>query len=168
MLSGMKHSHSPAIVSRKLDLLASVKKTVIHIAAGCLLVLVGASGFVAASASDNPAADPHTIPVIDGGIGPCSATFTVKDAAGVPIYNSRIRVHISYGFIGAHKLDLEVGANIDGKARFTGLPNRVKQPMQFKASEGDREGEATVDPASGCRAQLEIVLKKTPADPNQP
>ena len=79
--------------------------------------------------------------------------FTVKDAADSPVYDSKVRVHIAYGMFNAHKLDLEVGTNVDGKARFTGLPNRVKQPLQFKASQGDREGSAAYDPAEGYQAR---------------
>jgi hypothetical protein len=126
---------------------------------------------VFASASDPPASDtstsdPHSIPIVDGGIGLCSADFTVKDCAGAPVYDTKIRVHIAYGVF--HKLDLEVGTNSDGKGRFTGLPNRVKQPLQFRASQGDREGAATVDPAEGCRAQRVIVIAKPLAESSQP
>jgi hypothetical protein len=117
-------------------------------------------------ASDTSAADPHSVPVVDGSIGPCSAEFIVKDGAGSPVYDSKIRVHIAYGVF--HKLDLEVGTNIDGKARFTGLPNRVKQPLLFRASQEDREGSATVDPAAACRAERAILISKAPADSSQP
>lgn len=132
---------------------------------GSLLWLGGAA---ALRASDTSASDPHTVPVVDGGIGPCSAEFAVKDGAGSPVYDSKIRVHIAYGLFSAHKLDLEVGTNIDGKARFTGLPNRVKQPLQFKASQGDREGSAVFDPAEGCKAEHSITLSKAPANSSQP
>lgn len=112
------------------------------------------------------AADAHTVPAVDGGIGPCSADFTVKDETNAPVYDSKIRVHIAYGLF--HKLDLEVGTNIDGKARFTGLPNRVKQPLQFRASQGDREGSATYDPAVSCRGVQTITITKPPASSSQP
>jgi hypothetical protein len=117
-------------------------------------------------ASDTSTADPHSVPAIDGGIGPCSAEFTVKSEAGSPVYDSKIRVHIAYGHF--HKLDLEVGTNIDGRARFNGLPNRVKQPLQFWASGEDREGSAVFDPAQGCRAERAIVISKAPANSSQP
>src|SRR5579863_8030548 len=86
--------------------------------------------------------DPKTIPVIDGGIGPCSADFTITDPSGTPVYAANIKVHIAYGFMYARKLDLEVGTNSDGKARFTGLPDRVKRGLFFEASESDRTAEA--------------------------
>jgi hypothetical protein len=104
--------------------------------------------------------DPHAIPVIDGGIGPCSADFTITDSAAAPVYAAKIKVHIAYGFMNARKLDLEVGTNVDGKARFTGLPDRLKHGLYFRASEGDRTGEAFDDPANTCKAQFTIALQK--------
>src|ERR1700693_1508164 len=83
-------------------------------------------------AQNAPPVDPKTIPVIDGGIGPCSADFTVTDAAGAPVYDAKVRVHIAYGLMSLHKLDLEVGTNAAGKARFTGLPDKTKQGLFFR------------------------------------
>jgi len=108
--------------------------------------------------------DPHSVPVIDGGIGPCSADFTITDADNKPVYAAKIKVHIAYGFMYARKLDLEVGTNADGKARFTGLPDRVKRGLFFEASEGDRVGNAFQDPGATCQAKLEITLRRKPAD----
>ena len=82
-----------------------------------------------------PAPDPKSIPVVDGAIGACSVDFTVTDEAAAPVYAAKIKVHIAYGFMYARKLDLEVGTNVDGKARFTGLPDRVKRGLFFEASE---------------------------------
>src|SRR5579871_4590112 len=49
-----------------------------------------------------PAKDPSKeIPVLDGGIGPCSADLTVTDAAGAPVYAAKVKVHIAYGFMNA-------------------------------------------------------------------
>ena len=106
------------------------------------------------------AADPKSVPVIDGGIGPCSADFTVTDGTGTPVYAADIRVHIAYGFLSAHKLDLEVGTNAAGKARFTGLPAKTKQGLFFQAAEGGREGSAFDDPAKTCRAEFSVALEK--------
>ena len=36
--------------------------------------------------------DPHSIPVVDGALGPCSADFTINDTAGKPVYAARIKV----------------------------------------------------------------------------
>jgi hypothetical protein len=106
--------------------------------------------------------DPKSVPVVDGGIGPCTADFTVTDEAGAPLYAAKIDVHIAYGFLSAHKLDLEVGTNADGKARFTGLPNRVKRGLFFEASLGDRTAQAFDDPAVNCKAQFTLALRKKP------
>jgi hypothetical protein len=106
--------------------------------------------------------DPKSVPVVDGNIGACSVDFTVNDEAGSPVYAAKIKVHIAYGFMYARKLDLEVGTNVDGKARFTGLPERVKRGLFFEASESDRTAEAFDDPATTCKNQFTVVLRKKP------
>jgi hypothetical protein len=105
-------------------------------------------------------ADPNSIPVIDGGIGSCSADFTITDNAGAPIYDAKIKVHIAYGFMYLHKLDLEIGTNAAGKARFTGLPERTKDGLFFRAYSGDREGSVFDDPAKTCKAAFTVPLEK--------
>jgi hypothetical protein len=117
---------------------------------------------LAASAQTPAASDPKSPPVIDGGIGSCSADFTITDPAGAPVYAAKIKVHIAYGFMYARKLDLEVGTNIDGKARFTGLPERTKRGLFFEASQADRTGNAFVDPATTCKSPFTVVLRKKP------
>jgi hypothetical protein len=118
---------------------------------------------VQALSAQNPApVDPKTIPVIDGGIGPCTADFTVNDANGAPVYDAKIQVHIAYRFMSLHKLDLEVGTNAAGKARFTGLPDKTKQGLFFSASKENREGSAFDDPAKTCKAEFTITLQKKP------
>jgi hypothetical protein len=115
----------------------------------------------AAADSQNDAKDESkTVPVIDGGIGPCTADFTVADADGKPLYDAKIRVHIAYRFMNAHKLDLEVGTNADGKARFTGLPDKIKHGIYFYATQGDLQAEAFDDPATNCKAVFALALKK--------
>jgi hypothetical protein len=104
--------------------------------------------------------DPKAVPSIDGGIGPCSADFTINDANGSPVYAAKVKVHIAYGWMNVRKLDLELGTNVDGKARFTGLPDRIKHGIYFKASEGNRTGEAFDDPANNCKAQFTITLRE--------
>lgn len=98
--------------------------------------------------------------MIDGGIGDCSADFIINDDAGKPVYAATIKVHIAYGFMYLRKLDLQVGTNADGKARFTGLPDRTKDGLFFSASEGDREGSAFDDTAKTCNAGFTIALRK--------
>jgi hypothetical protein len=123
-----------------------------------VFVVVVLSGILTAVAQTTP--DPKAVPVLDGGIGPCTADFTITDTSGAPVYAAKIKVHIAYRFGSFHKLDLELGTNADGKARFTGLPSRLKRGMTFLASEGDRTGEAFDDPAVTCHAQLTIALQK--------
>ena|SRR5579864_4345699 len=112
------------------------------------------------------APDPHSVPAVDAALGPCSADFTITDTDKKPVYNAKVRVRIAYGFLSAHKLDLEVGTNVDGKARFTGLPDRLKHGLFFEATEGDRTGNAFDDTSNTCKAQFAITIRK-PAQPTQ-
>ena len=106
-----------------------------------------------------PASD--EVPVVDGGSGACSIDFNVTDSAGKPVYAARIDMHLAYGFAGAHKLDLGVYTNAQGKARFTGLPLKVrKPPIEFRAKKDDLIGLATMDPMAECQAKHDIVLDK--------
>ncbi len=115
-----------------------------------------------AAAQKNAAeqAEAHAVPVLDGGIGPCTADITITDANGGPVYAATVKVHIAYGFMNKRKLDLQLGTNVDGKARFTGLPDKIKHGFYFHATEGDRVGEAFDDPANTCKAQLPITIRK--------
>ena len=121
--------------------------------------------FLLAAVAQAQKPDPKSIPVIDGGIGPCTADFTITDTDSKPVYLAKIKVHIAYGLMSTHKLDLEVSTNVDGKARFTGLPDRVKRGLFFEASEGDRTGNAFDEPSKTCQAQFPITLRKSTAAP---
>ena len=101
-----------------------------------------------------------TITTVDAGLGSCTADFTINDDSGKPVYGANIRVHITYGFGGFHKFDLQVGTNAEGQARFIGLPEHSKQGLFFRASEGDRQGEAFDNPTNTCKAQFTVVLRK--------
>jgi len=125
----------------------------------CLIFLAFASFSLSQTTAPD---DSKTIPVVDGAIGTCSVDFTITDTAGSPVYAAKIKVHIAYGFMYARKLDLEVGTNYDGKARFTGLPDRVKRGLFFEASEGNRSGNAFDDPATTCKNQFTVVLRQKP------
>jgi hypothetical protein len=104
-----------------------------------------------ASAQNQNLPDPHQVPIMDGGAGPCSVAFTVTDPKGAPIYDARIKVHIEYGFGGFHRLDLEAATNVDGKTQFKGLPNKVKgKILYFLAAKGQLSGSATYDPQQNC------------------
>ncbi len=98
---------------------------------------------------------------MDGGAGPCSLELTVMGADGKPVYAATVKVHIAYGFAGAHRLDLQAGTNSDGKVKFTGLPTRVhRPPLEFDASKDDLSGTATYDPSAECQAKHDITLAK--------
>ena len=116
------------------------------------------------TAQTAPSSDPKSISVVDAGLGPCTADFTITDSAGTPVYAATIRVHIAYGFMSAHKLDLEVGTNAAGKARFTGLPDQTKHGLFFQASEADRAASAFDDPAKTCKANFTLALRKNPGN----
>jgi hypothetical protein len=127
-------------------------------AGAAVVILMLATTLCSAQSSSQP--DPKSVPVIDGGLGSCTADFTVTDSAAAPVYDAKIRVHIAYRFLSLHKLDLEIGTNADGKARVTGLPDRIKHPLHFQASQSDRIAEVSDDPATTCKAQFTLVLEK--------
>lgn len=117
--------------------------------------------FLLLSALAAQAPDPHSVPAVDAALGSCSADFTIHDDTGKPIYAAKIEVRVAYGFMNAHKLDLEVGTNFDGKARFTGLPGKLNHGLFFRASESDRTGTAFVDPGKTCKSQFTVTLRKS-------
>jgi len=133
-------------------------------AIGIWVISAAVLASVSAAAQAAPAVNSHAVPSVDGGIGSCSVVFTVTDGKGAPIYLAKVKVHISYGFLGAHKMDLEVGTNVDGKARFEGLPSKAKEALHFLASKDDKEGSAFYDPNKDCNGKHDIVLLKQDSD----
>jgi hypothetical protein len=143
-----------------------------------LFLLIGPAVFLGASQaranqqlesphSSRLAQQAHAVPVVDGGAGPCSLALTVTAVDGTPIYNATIKVHIAYGFAGFHRLDLQAGTNVDGKAKFTELPSRVHQPpLVFQASKNQLVGSVTFDPQEECQAAHYLVLDKPKAPEN--
>jgi hypothetical protein len=125
-----------------------------------LSLLLGTMSIPALQAQANPTPDSNSISVVDAGLGSCSADFAVNDASGKPVYAATVQVHIAYGFASAHKLDLQVGTNAAGKARFSGLPETTKHGLFFRASEGDREASAFDDPSKTCKAAFTLALQK--------
>jgi len=105
-------------------------------------------------------ANPHSVPLIDAEAGPCTAEMTVTDASGKPVYGATIKVRIEYGFMKVRKTDLEAGTNIDGKAKFIGLPDKVNKNLHFRASKDDAQGSAFANPAKNCHSEHSIVLQK--------
>jgi hypothetical protein len=115
-----------------------------------VLFLVGCAPAVANNAPE--------IPVVDGKVGSCRADFTVKDGAGKPIYNADINVILKYGFFNVRKTELAVGTNSDGKARFIGLPDSPKKPLEFQIKSGTVSKSVTDDPSTDCNAVYEVTL----------
>jgi hypothetical protein len=117
----------------------------------------------------DPAPDSKSVAEVDAGQGPCTADFIVNDEAGKPVYAAKIRVRVSYGFRNLHKLDLNVGTNAEGKARFIGLPENSKTGgLFFRAYDGEgptyREASAFDNPEKTCKAQFTVVLRKKPQE----
>lgn len=141
-----------------------------------LLAAVTGVGGAAQQPASTPSASPQStsasaaaqeIPVIDGGLGPCSAEFQVNDGSGRPVFGVKVNVHIAYGFLGVKKMDLEAQTNVDGKVKFAGLPAKVRNPpLEFKAAKDQLTGLAVVNPASECQAKHDVVLEKLKAPAN--
>jgi hypothetical protein len=122
------------------------------------MILPASFAFCAEGQPDQKAA---TVAVVDGGAGPCAVDFRVTGPDGKPVYAAQIDVHLAYGFMGFHKLDLTVYSNAEGKARFAGLPAKVqKPPLAFRASKENLTGVAAYNPATECQAKHDIVLRK--------
>ena len=139
-----------------------VMRRALHAVLAIAFLLMGVSLAIAAR-SQQPAQpqQPDDIPVTDGTSGPCSIEFSVTDSDGKPVYAARIDVHLAYGAFGAHKLDMGVYTNTQGKAKFTGIPAKVKKPpVEFNAKKDDLVGVATMDPATECQAKHDIVMDK--------
>lgn len=78
---------------------------------------------------------------------------------GKPVAAADVKVHISYGFAGIRRLDLEAYTGNEGKVKFTGLPARVHQsPLEFRGSKGGLAGVAIYDPKTECHARHDIAL----------
>jgi hypothetical protein len=137
-------------------------KRAIHAILAVTFLTIGITLALAAQAQQPaPAPKPDDIPVTDGTSGPCSIEFTVTDSDGKPVYAARIDVHLAYGAFGAHKLDMGVYTNAQGKAKFTGIPIKVrKPPVEFNAKKDDLVGVATMDPLTECQAKHDIVMDK--------
>jgi hypothetical protein len=101
------------------------------------------------------------IPAVDAEMGPCSVEFTVTDPSFKPVRDAKVRVHVSYGFMGIRRLDLEVATNADGKARFVGLPNNLKRALYFYAEQGNLRGTAVNDAALKCNASHTLTLRES-------
>jgi hypothetical protein len=116
------------------------------------------------SAPSNPS---EKVPEISGNLGGCSVEIHVIDSAGKPVYGAQISVHIRYGFGGFHRLDLQIGTNTDGFARFIGLTERARMPLSFYADYHGRETVVPVDLRQNCHQKQNAAIPDKPATPPQ-
>lgn len=136
----------------------------------CVLVFVLSSAAFAQeqgtpNSSAQSSATQAQVPVIDGGLGPCSVEITVKRPNGKVVDGAKVSVHIAYGFLNVRRLDLEVPTNNEGKARITGLPDNLKHGLLFHGSKDNLLGTAFVDPTRTCDSKHELVLvEQAPPD----
>lgn len=120
------------------------------------MLLFGTSGILLINAQ------PVEVPVVNAGLGPCTADFTVTDNAHKPLYDAKVHVNIRYGFMNKRKTDLEVGTNSEGKARIEGLPGKLKNPpLEYRVSSGGQSKSVTADPAVDCHASFTVALGTT-------
>jgi len=130
--------------------------------AASAFVVLALNGWLLLSAQQSPQPQPsQEIPATDAQSGPCSIELSVTGPDGKPVYAAKIDYHAAYGAFGAHKLEMSVYTNADGKAKFTGIPAKVKKPpVEFSAKKDDLVGLATMDPATECKAKHDIVMDK--------
>jgi len=99
------------------------------------------------------------VPQVDAGIGPCMVDFSVSQSDNKPLYNAEIAVKIAYGFMGMKKMDLKVGTNSEGKARFVGLPEKVHNPpLAFVVSAEGLTKTVNYWPRVRCRARYSVIM----------
>ena len=113
------------------------------------VALVLAAGMV--SAQQKP-----EVPQVDAGAGACWVDFSVTKGQK-PVYDAKIHAQVRYGMV--HKTDVEVGTNYEGKARISGLPEKVrKPPLTFDVRKGNAVTAVTHDPATNCHARYDVAL----------
>ena len=96
------------------------------------------------------------MPSVDAGAGACWVSFSVTQNHK-PVYNAKIHAEVRYGMV--HKTDVEVGTNYEGKARVSGLPQKVwKAPLVFDIRKDSAATSVTHDPATNCHASLDVAL----------
>ena len=117
--------------------------------------------FLCGAGAQSLAGNPVDVPTISGGMGPCTADFTVVDTSNQPVFDAKIHVRMKYGFLSTRYTELEVGTNSDGRARMEGLPEKLKKPpMEFTIRRGDETKSVTNDPAVECHATFNVSLGK--------
>jgi hypothetical protein len=95
---------------------------------------------------------------ISARLGICTADFTVRDAAGMPVYAATVHVRIRYGVLGLKRMDLEVGTNSEGKARVEGLP-RGGRRLTYDITKDKLKTTVEQDLTTNCHAMYTVSLK---------
>jgi hypothetical protein len=99
-------------------------------------------------------------PVVNANLGPCRVDFTVSQNTNRPLYNAQISVSIAYGFLGMKKMDLQIGTDNEGKARFVGLPSKVHNPpLTFVIKYNGRTKNVDYWPQVQCRARYSVIME---------
>ena len=107
-------------------------------------------------------ASPQQVPVpqVNANLGPCTVNFTVSEKTDQPLFNAEISVKIAYGFMGVKKMDLKVGTNNEGKARFVGLPEKVHNPpLSFVVNAKGLTKTVNYWPSVKCQARYSVVME---------
>jgi hypothetical protein len=102
------------------------------------------------------------VPVISAELGECSADIRVLSAKREPLYKAKIESLIKYGFGGFHRLTLEIYTDVDGNARFEGLPERPRQPLAFEVTYEGRSTTVIVHPVQKCHGSYEAIVTNKP------
>jgi hypothetical protein len=101
------------------------------------------------------------VPQVNANLGPCRVDFTVSQGSNQPLYNAEISVKIAYGFMGVKKMDLKVGTNNEGKARFVGLPEKVHNPpLSFAVSSKGLSKTVNYWPSVKCQARYAVIMDR--------
>ena len=128
-----------------------------------LAALLLLSAFTFAQDSKPTAKPANQVPIITSDLnGECSADIRVTDVKDKPIYNAKISLEIKYGFGGFHRSTLEVYTNVDGKARFEGLPRKSRGPYAFTASFQGRATTVIDEPRDNCHGSFTAILPNEP------
>lgn len=81
-----------------------------------------------------------------------------------PLYKAKIETLIKYGFGGFHRLTLELYTDVDGRARFEGLPERPRQPLAFEVTYEGRSTTVIVHPVQKCHGSYEAIVTDKPVE----
>lgn len=123
--------------------------------------VVGALALSLLFAAAMPASQQSTpVPQVNANLGPCTVDFTVSQKANQPLFNAEISVKIAYGFMGMKKMDLKVGTNSEGRARFVGLPEKVhRPPLEFVVRAKGMTRTVNYWPSVKCQARYSVEME---------